>query len=68
MAKTYSNIDEILVEVGLTQKWEERGRAEGLEQGRTEIARSALAKGVPLALIHDITGLDMETIKNLQAK
>ena len=30
----------------------------------SEIARSALAKGISLELIHDITGLDTETIKS----
>jgi predicted transposase YdaD len=37
---------------------------EGREEGREEIVRNALAKGVPVQLIHDITGLDMETINN----
>ena len=40
---------------------EERGRI----LGREEIARKALAKGIPLELIHDITGLDLDSIKNL---
>ena len=39
----------------------ERGR----EEGREEIARNALAKGMPKELIHSITGLDMEKIKKL---
>ena len=40
---------------------------EGWEEGREDIARNALAKGVSLELIHDITGLEIETIKNLSA-
>jgi predicted transposase YdaD len=30
-----------------------------------EIARNALAKGISIEMIHDITGLDMETIQGL---
>ena len=59
----------------------EQGRAEGLERGlaqgikrgmargrteeRLETARNALAKGHPLELIHDITGLELETLQSL---
>jgi predicted transposase/invertase (TIGR01784 family) len=47
------------------------GRAEGREEGRAEsleeIARNALAKGIALELINDITGLGMETLKNMKA-
>ena len=50
----------------------ERGMDEGLEKGMEErdmaIAKNALAKGLPLELIHDLTGLDMETITGLQAQ
>ena len=52
------------------QVWHEEGLEEGLERGREEgreaIVRNALAKGVPLELISDITGLDMGTLKNIQ--
>jgi predicted transposase/invertase (TIGR01784 family) len=53
------------------------GRAEGREEGRTqgmaegiakeklETAKKALAKGLSVEIIHDITGLDTETISNL---
>jgi hypothetical protein len=43
----------------------EKGREEGMEKGREEIARNALAKGLPLEMIHEITGLDIGTIKSL---
>jgi predicted transposase/invertase (TIGR01784 family) len=47
----------------------EDGREEGMEKGRIteklEIARNLLAKGSTPEFVHDITGLDMETIKNL---
>ena len=42
-------------------------REEGREEGREEVARNALAKGIPLELIHDITGLDEEALKHIQA-
>jgi predicted transposase/invertase (TIGR01784 family) len=38
----------------------------GLEKGREETARNALMKGFSIDVIHDITGLDEETIINLQ--
>ena len=40
---------------------------EKLERDKEELenARNALAKGYPLETIHDITGLDIETLKNL---
>jgi hypothetical protein len=56
--------DDVLVELGLTAKWEAKGREEGIEKGREEIARNALAKGLPLDTIGEITGLDIETIKS----
>jgi len=43
------------------------GREEGLVEGREEIARNALAEGLSVEFVQKITGLDMDTIKNLQA-
>jgi predicted transposase/invertase (TIGR01784 family) len=43
----------------------EEGLEEGLEKGREEIARNALAKGLPLDIIREITGLDLATIRNI---
>ena len=43
----------------------EEGLEKGLEKGREEIARNALIKGVSIETIQDITGFDIETIKNL---
>ncbi|MDR2376073.1 MAG: Rpn family recombination-promoting nuclease/putative transposase [Treponema sp.] len=47
--------------------WYNEGREEGLEKGREkgreEIAKAALAKGMSPAMVSDITGLDLETIK-----
>ena len=46
----------------------EEGEQKGREEGMKEVARNALAKGVSLEMIHDITGLDMETLKNIQGR
>jgi len=43
----------------------EESREEGLEDGLKLAARNALAKGLPIEVIHDITGLDLEAIKEL---
>jgi predicted transposase YdaD len=45
------------------QVWFEDGR----ENEREEIARNALIKGASIEFVHDITGLDIEAIKSLQA-
>jgi hypothetical protein len=40
---------------------------EGQEEGRAEIAKNALAKGLPLDTIREITGLDQATLTQLAA-
>jgi predicted transposase YdaD len=40
-------------------------REEGREERGVEIAKNALAEGLPVKVIQKITGLDMETIKQL---
>jgi predicted transposase/invertase (TIGR01784 family) len=52
----------------------EQGRTEGIEIGiekgsmqkQTEIAKNLLKKGLAIDLIHETTGLDIETIQSLQ--
>jgi len=39
----------------------------GVDKGKEEVARNALAKGIPVELVCDITGLDMETVTKLKA-
>ena len=41
--------------------------AEGMEKGREEIAINALAEGASVDFVQKITGLDLETVKNLKA-
>ena len=48
--------------------WCEEAREEGREERDMEITRNALAKGIPLDLIHEITGLDIQAIQNIQAE
>jgi hypothetical protein len=43
--------------------WYEEGR----EERDMEIVRNAFVKGIPLKMIHEITGLKMEVIQNIQA-
>ena len=63
MSNTALTFEDVLLEVseevGLIAKWE--------EHKAIEIAQNALAKGLTVDVIHDITGLDVETIKGLSA-
>jgi predicted transposase YdaD len=43
----------------------EEGLEKGLEKGREEIARNALMEGLSAETIQKITGLDIETIRNI---
>jgi predicted transposase YdaD len=43
----------------------EKGIEKGLEEGKELVARNALEKGIPLELISEITGLDMETLRTI---
>jgi len=51
-----------------TEKAKEVWYEEGMEQGQEKIVKYALLKGTSPEQIHDITGVDMETIQNIQAK
>ncbi|MDR2952341.1 MAG: Rpn family recombination-promoting nuclease/putative transposase [Treponema sp.] len=44
----------------------EDGFEKGYEKSRNELARNALMKGLSINVIHEITGLDADTIENLQ--
>jgi len=58
-------LEQIFEEVGWIAKWEARGEEKGRQEGIYEIARNALGKGLPIDVIHDITGLDIETLEQL---
>jgi predicted transposase/invertase (TIGR01784 family) len=46
-------------------KGREEGRQEGREEAKEDTARNALAKGFTPEIISEITGLDIETIRQL---
>ena len=48
-----------------TEEAKEVWYEEGMERGREEVAKNALKKGLSVEMIHDITGLDTETINKL---
>jgi predicted transposase/invertase (TIGR01784 family) len=50
------------------EKGEIRGMEKGQEQKAKAIAKNLLAKGSPPEFIQEVTGLDMQTIKELAAK
>jgi predicted transposase/invertase (TIGR01784 family) len=43
----------------------EEGMVKGIEKNMIITAQKAIEKGLPIDMIHEITGLDLETIKNL---
>jgi hypothetical protein len=53
------------LEKGL-EKGMEKGRQEGMEKGREDTARKALAKGLPIEVVQEITGLDFEVLNSLR--
>jgi len=74
LEKNASEVENILFEewdwdVALDVRYEE-GKEDGIEVGREEqreeIARNALAKGIPVETVQEITGLDLPTIEGLR--
>ena len=68
--KEYGGMFEVAIE-SLKEEREEalaEGIAIGLAEGKVEIARNAMVKGISLDTIHEITGLEMETLKSIQGK
>jgi len=70
--KRSPTFEEVFTEAGIIPEWIERGRVQGLEkgleQGREEVARNALAEGIPIELIMKISGFDEEALKQIQAR
>jgi predicted transposase/invertase (TIGR01784 family) len=44
---------------------EQEGEARGRQEGKFDVVRNTLAKGLPITTISEITGLDEETITTL---
>jgi hypothetical protein len=53
--------EEVFTRAGLIPEWIEHGREQGVET----VARNALTKGLPVDVIHDITGLSINKINKL---
>ena len=69
MLMTEFNLEDaqkVWYEEGMEEGWE-KGREEGKNKASFEIVQNALAKGLPIDVISDITGLDINTIKTLGA-
>jgi len=58
-------LEEALEEIGILPRMIERAEKKVLEKGLETVARNAMAKGLPIDLIHEITGLPAETIAQL---
>ena len=61
MANGTITFEEVFTKAGIIPQWIERG----IEQDRKEIIKNALSKGYSMEMIHDLTGLDIETIIRL---
>ena len=64
-----ANATEVLNMLMTEWNWEDAKQVwfeEGMEEGKEEIARNALAEGASVEFVQKITGLNMETIKSLQ--
>jgi predicted transposase/invertase (TIGR01784 family) len=61
----YPTMEEVLTEAGYLPEWLERGKAEGMEAGKLEIARKMKNAGRPFNEIKEFTGLPLETIEQL---
>ena len=58
-------------EVWFEEGWEEgleRGREKGREEGLEVVVRNALEEGATLEFVRKITGLDMDAIRDIQAR
>jgi hypothetical protein len=56
-----ATFDRALTEAKIIPEWIEEGREQGLEY----VARNAIIKGLPIDVIHDITGMSINKIKKL---
>ena len=66
MSDAALTLEQVLEKVGFTARMEAKAEARGEARGKEDTARKALAEGVPVELVHKITGLDLETIKAMR--
>jgi len=64
--KNLQKVDERMLLLQAKMDGEEEGKAIGREEEKLANARNALAKGISLDIVQDITGLDLDTLKELQ--
>jgi hypothetical protein len=65
MSRSTKTLDQIFEETGFAARWEARGKVEGEEKGRAEIARNMVSMGLPFETIVSATQLDPEKIRAL---
>ncbi|GHT59956.1 hypothetical protein FACS1894109_16830 [Spirochaetia bacterium] len=58
-------VEDVLNEAGYIPRWLETGRKEGRVEGRVDVARNALTKGLSVETVSEITGLPLETTRKL---
>jgi predicted transposase/invertase (TIGR01784 family) len=65
--KEFTGVDTMLQERILTysEEAELRGMEKGMEKGKKEVARSMLARGMPLLEVAEIAGLPMDKLQDL---
>ena len=74
MSESALTLEEVLIKVGATARWEAwgeargeaRGVAIGEARGKEEIARNALQMNMPTSDIVKLTGLTHEEVENLR--
>jgi predicted transposase/invertase (TIGR01784 family) len=49
----------------LEQKGIEKGRLQGLQEGKMEVARNLLQKGIPLESVRELTGLSDDDLAKI---
>jgi hypothetical protein len=64
--KMGSKFEEVMERTGITAKLEAKAHARGMAEGKTEVARNALAQGLEPGFVQKITGLDIQTITSLK--
>ena len=63
-----SEVENMLITEWNTEEAKQVWYEEGVEDGIEKVAKNALANGLSLEVVKDITGLDIKTIEKLGAK
>jgi predicted transposase YdaD len=65
-ARLYARLNEASALGHARREGEAEGEARGRKEGRKEVVRNALEQGATPEFVQKITGLDTDTIRNLQ--